>query len=168
MCVFFFPFGLHFQMLILFTLICLSRSVIQATPSPLILPAAGSSLDQISPTHGCIDQQRSIWDIFWSCSATIFACTWVSVHPNIPGRDDSQWKIFSNRVQIMLWTIMAPELVILWALREWFAVREMAKECSCALRHSIYLSRHFCNLNHSRRMDENPCILYAHGRIRVI
>ena len=140
---FLFSSSLHFQMLLLFTLIYLSRNVIQAAPSPLILPAAGSSLNQISPTHGCIDHQRSIWDILWSCFATIFACTWVSVHPNIPGHDDGRWKIFSNRAEIMLWTIMAPEWVIYWAMRERFAVREMAKECSCALHHSIYLSEHF-------------------------
>ena len=144
-CVFFFFFqpSLHFQMLLLFTLIYLSHNVIQAAPSPLILPLAGSSSNQTSPTHSCVDQQRSIWDILWSCSATIFACTWVSVHPNIPGRDNSQWKIFSNRAQIMLWTIMAPELVILWALREWFAVWEIAKKCSCAQHHSIYHSKRF-------------------------
>jgi hypothetical protein len=130
-----------FQMLLLFTLIYLSRNVIQAAPSPLILSAAGSPLNQTSPSHSCIDQQRSMWDILWSCFATIFACSWVSVHPNIPGRDDSRWKIFSNRAEIMLFTIIVPELVILWAMREWFAVREIAKGCSCGLHHSIYFSK---------------------------
>ena len=27
---------------------------------------------------------RTIWNIVWSCLVTIFLCTWVAVHPNIP------------------------------------------------------------------------------------
>ena len=27
---------------------------------------------------------RTIWNIIWSCLVTIFSCTWVAVHPNVP------------------------------------------------------------------------------------
>src|SRR4051812_4034839 len=30
---------------------------------------------------------RSVSDIVWSCLTTIFLCTWVSIHPNIPYPD---------------------------------------------------------------------------------
>lgn len=40
--------------------------------------------DSDDPTCGTLSQCRTIWNIIWSCLATIFACIWLSVHPNMP------------------------------------------------------------------------------------
>ncbi|KDR79755.1 hypothetical protein GALMADRAFT_1360429 [Galerina marginata CBS 339.88] len=63
---------------------------------------------------------RSVWDIVWSCLVTIFACSWVSVHPNIPKEGLSQGKKILRRFEIVFWSIIAPELIIGWAMRQFF------------------------------------------------
>jgi hypothetical protein len=32
----------------------------------------------------------------WSWLATVFACTWVAVHPNLPGPRDAPWIMFKR------------------------------------------------------------------------
>ncbi|KDR73285.1 hypothetical protein GALMADRAFT_37967, partial [Galerina marginata CBS 339.88] len=70
---------------------------------------------------------RSIWDIVWSCSLTIFACSWVSVHPNIPGPDEGRIKVALRRLELMFWSIVAPELIIYWAMRQWLAALKLQR-----------------------------------------
>ena len=45
----------------------------------------------------------------WSCLATIFACSWVSIHPNIPAPwYESWWRIFlrHGRLELMFWAVV--------------------------------------------------------------
>ena len=72
--------------------------------------------------------QCTIWDIIWSCLVTIFSCCWVSVHPNMPGPDDSLPKRVLQHLELMLWAIFAPELIIYWAAKQWSAARRFAKK----------------------------------------
>ncbi|KAF8802864.1 hypothetical protein BYT27DRAFT_7111290 [Phlegmacium glaucopus] len=71
--------------------------------------------------------QRSEWNIIWSCFATLFACAWISVHPNIPAPLDSSTRIFVRRLTIMACTLIAPEMLIVWAARQWYAAHDIAK-----------------------------------------
>ncbi|KAF9440758.1 hypothetical protein P691DRAFT_686558 [Macrolepiota fuliginosa MF-IS2] len=68
----------------------------------------------------CINpaRQRTMQDIVWSCLATIFACTWVAVHPNVPDPCDSKWTVLKQRIMIMIYAILCPEFVMMWALRQ--------------------------------------------------
>ena len=68
-------------------------------------------------------QQRTIWDIIWGCLTTLVACTWVSVHPNFPRKDSSFWRIILARLELVAWTIVAPEVIIVWAGLQWRAAR---------------------------------------------
>jgi hypothetical protein len=61
---------------------------------------------------------RTIWELFYSCAATIIACTWVSIHPNVPGRRDSGFDKFKRRVGLMVLALIAPEFIVLFALRQ--------------------------------------------------
>ncbi|KAF8805913.1 hypothetical protein BYT27DRAFT_6651276 [Phlegmacium glaucopus] len=70
---------------------------------------------------------RSEWSIIWSCLATLFACSWVAIHPNIPAPADRHWRIFGRRLSIMLYTLLAPEIVIIWAGRQYFAADDIAQ-----------------------------------------
>jgi len=70
---------------------------------------------------------RSEWSLIWSCLATLFACSWVAIHPNIPAPTDSKWRIFGRRLSMMLYTLLAPEIVIIWAGRQWYAADEIAQ-----------------------------------------
>ena len=91
--------------------------------------------------HVCSADQRSIWDILWSCLATIFVCSWVSIHPNIPAPNESQWRVFLRRLELMFWAVVGPEMVIAWAFRQWSSARRLEKLYKgglSSLIHSIY------------------------------
>jgi len=70
---------------------------------------------------------RNRLEIIWSCIATILASSWVAVHPNLPHRDDSKLKKILRRVELMLWAIITPELIIYWAARQWYGARWMER-----------------------------------------
>jgi hypothetical protein len=80
-------------------------------------------------THPFVNPQnrRDLLNIIWSCFVTIFACTWTSVHPNIPALDDSFLLVISRRLSCMVWVVLAPEVVILWAIRQWYYARKFGK-----------------------------------------
>ncbi|KAG2136365.1 uncharacterized protein EDB93DRAFT_1091843 [Suillus bovinus] len=66
---------------------------------------------------------RTLWDILLSCALTLFACTWTAIHPNIPGMNESKVAITSRRLFIMVIALIAPELMITWATRQFFSAR---------------------------------------------
>ena len=70
--------------------------------------------------------KRTLASITWSCILTIFICAWTSVHPNVPPQNQSQALL--RRIKLMFWTIISPELVLAWAVRQWFAAREV-RDC---------------------------------------
>ena len=114
----------------------------QAAPHTSLLAESSTNATVLStPACICPADQRSIWDILWSCLATIFACSWVSVHPNIPAPNESSWRIFLRRLELMFWAIIGPEFIISWALRQWIGARELEKRYKgnlSSLMHSIY------------------------------
>lgn len=67
---------------------------------------------------------RTVSDIVQSCLALIFSCTWVAIHPNIPGPYEGTLKTTCRRIRIMVMALVAPELVILWALRQRIVARK--------------------------------------------
>lgn len=67
------------------------------------------------------EDRRTLLNIVWSCLATIFACTWLSVHPNVPGRNITTrgWiPCTIEHVKIMVCTILAPEAIVAWAAEQ--------------------------------------------------
>ncbi|KAJ6449544.1 hypothetical protein C8R45DRAFT_1130635 [Mycena sanguinolenta] len=78
-------------------------------------------------TDSCDDINRSLFNIVWGCLATIFACTWVSVHPNVPPPDQNPLQLFWRRLKMMLIAIIAPEVMVGFAARQFFASRRLSK-----------------------------------------
>ena len=116
-------------MLLLLTLVYVFHGF-QSHAAPLtnlLEESSSNATSTVLSTCICPADQRSLWDILWSCLATLFACSWVSVHPNIPGPDESSWRIFLRRLELMFWTVFAPELIINWAFRQWSGARYMGK-----------------------------------------
>lgn len=72
-------------------------------------------------------QTRSLYDVVSTCLITLFACTFVSTHPNVPDCSIPKQSSILNRVQLMLLALLAPELLVSWALRQWFVAREVAQ-----------------------------------------
>ena len=71
---------------------------------------------------------RTLFSVVWSCILTVFICAWTSVHPNVPSQ--SRMGGLLARVKLMFWTIVAPELVLAWAVRQWFAAKEVRDVCN--------------------------------------
>ena len=128
-------------MLLVLTLVYIFHGF-QSHAAPLTSLLAESSSVIITPACIWPADQRSIWDILWSCLATIFACSWVSVHPNIPASNESWWRIFLRRLELMFWAVVAPEMIISWAFRQWLGARKLEKRYKGELssRIHIYLS----------------------------
>jgi len=111
-------------MIVLLAILAATRAYPVALQSPPVL-----SLDQLhSASCNDLNNCRSLWDINRSCALTIFLCTWVSVHPNIPSPDEGWPRVAIRRVGLMLATLVVPEAIIAWALRQRLAAGQLAKQ----------------------------------------
>ena len=119
-------------MFVLLSVLYFHLWAIRASPLPLPVDISNAPTGVQLPTCTCI-HQRSITDILWSCFATIFACTWLSVHPNIPSSDEKPWRIALRRLELMFWSLIWPEMIICWACRQWFAARSLRDKYGGAL-----------------------------------
>ncbi|OJA20687.1 hypothetical protein AZE42_06031 [Rhizopogon vesiculosus] len=101
------------------------------TPLPLAvllyIPFVGASLSSTNGTSSSMldvsdspssSTTRTLSDIIWNCVATLFACTWTAIHPNIPGIGEGRIAIASRRLFMMVIALFAPELIITWAARQ--------------------------------------------------
>ena len=72
---------------------------------------------------------RSLWNIIWNCLVTIFLCTWVAIHPNIPfpKKREETWvkrrkqnimSFFECRFPLFVFALLVPEYVLAWAIRQ--------------------------------------------------
>jgi len=84
---------------------------------PIVLSSRAEPGTDDSPT------KRSLYKIVWSCVLTTIICAWVSVHPNVP--PSGYLRGLRRRMAMMIWTIIAPELILAWAVRQWFAAWEI-------------------------------------------
>jgi hypothetical protein len=85
-------------------------------------PVPGLVLDWRAFADSCADINncRKLFDIIWGCLATIFACTWLSVHPNVPPPDQSPLALLWGRLKMMLIAVIAPEVMVGFAARQFF------------------------------------------------
>ncbi|SRR5260221_8975847 len=96
---------------------------VQALPIPTIDPELACN-----DLHHC----RTMWNIIWSCVVTIFSCTWVAIHPNIPYLDEKWYKAVLRRLGIMLTALIIPELIVLWSIQQWNVAGKLEKKYSGA------------------------------------
>ena len=109
---------------------------IRASPIP---PNICPSLE----SNSCADvtHTRTIWNIIWSCLATIFSCTWVAVHPNMPCPKKREAKnrfqrwirnpllsFAEHRLPLFVCALLVPEYVLAWAIRQYLRAREIARD----------------------------------------
>lgn len=101
----------------------------------MLLPELSQSVGALSqPTESaaqasCIDitHCRTIWNIIWSCLATIAACAWVAVHRNVPDPRSGMVRVNLDRVLITICALLVPEYIIGWAVRQWLTARRIAR-----------------------------------------
>ncbi|KAJ8463465.1 hypothetical protein ONZ45_g17570 [Pleurotus djamor] len=89
-------------------------------------------------TNNDNDDARTPIEIAWSSIAVIFACTWIAIHPNIPPVNirASQWLLWRRRVFLMLWALLVPELMIQWAVKQWFDALDVSRRQRRAVKNS--------------------------------
>ncbi|KAG1827933.1 hypothetical protein EV424DRAFT_1537112 [Suillus variegatus] len=71
---------------------------------------------------------RTIWTIVSSSVLTLFACIYSAIHPNIPSPQDSPNDILLRRLGMMIMALIAPELIVTWAMRQWFSARLVTRQ----------------------------------------
>ncbi|KAG2069675.1 hypothetical protein BDR04DRAFT_1156518 [Suillus decipiens] len=71
---------------------------------------------------------RTIWTIISSSVLTIFACVYSAIHPNIPSPKDRLRHILRRRLGIMITTFMAPEMIVIWAMRQCLSARQVTRQ----------------------------------------
>ncbi|KAJ7364190.1 hypothetical protein DFH08DRAFT_910459 [Mycena albidolilacea] len=88
------------------------------------------------------DSASPLFDIVWGCLATIFACTWVSVHPNVPPPRRSWLALLWRRLKMMLIAVLAPELIVAFAARQFVNrwTHSVREEYKISKTHGFFLS----------------------------
>ncbi|PBK87657.1 hypothetical protein ARMGADRAFT_971663 [Armillaria gallica] len=108
----------------------------------LLLSTAQTRAVQDNDKSSNDSSNRTPWDIIWSCLATIFACTWLAVHPNVPSHDvREKGRLFLglHRVKHMLLAIICPEVVIVWALRQRLVASALSKRLKLSMTHGFFI-----------------------------
>ncbi|KAJ7861604.1 hypothetical protein B0H13DRAFT_2072707 [Mycena leptocephala] len=121
-------------MLLLLLLVHLSSNSISGHRNAL--DARASEPDSCDDINHC----RRLFDIVWGCATTIFACTWVSVHPNIPPSNQTRLSLFGRRLRLMLFAMIAPELMVGFAARQFLVAREFSKDFNVSKTHGFFFS----------------------------
>ncbi|KAG1730956.1 uncharacterized protein EDB91DRAFT_1085251 [Suillus paluster] len=103
--------------LLYIALVCASLPILNAT-----------SIHTNSSDSPSYSNTRTLWDIIWSCGATLLACTWTAIHPNIPGMNEGKLTIMRRRLFIMVVALISPELIITWAAWQFLSARAAAKK----------------------------------------
>lgn len=66
---------------------------------------------------------RTMWGIVWSCATTIFLCTWVSFHPDVPDFRHTKPRIIATRVVSAVIAFLVPEMTVAKAASQWREAR---------------------------------------------
>lgn len=117
-------------MLVLVLLIAASKAVLTVPikPSDVARDVGSTTLTILGREITGCDRTRSLWEIIWSCFSTIFACTWVAVHPNVPDPQHSGFWNLSRQVFTMIYAVLAPECMTMWALRQRMGAAKHVKD----------------------------------------
>src|ERR1700722_8635375 len=82
--------------------------------------------DESGRVHGWISEPsgRGTAGLLYTCLITIFLCVWSAMHINIPERNYSRTGNFFYKVFFAVFAIIAPEVVFLIAIDNYFFIRE--------------------------------------------
>ncbi|KAF8656115.1 hypothetical protein AX16_002753 [Volvariella volvacea WC 439] len=117
-----------------------------APPVPTHISNDPNTLSPIfARVTGCLRDPtkiRSIWDLLYNCLGTIAVCTYIAIHPNIPCRNLSSGRKLWRKMKTTAFALFAPELVIMWAMRQRLAACKIAKqyrECEWTKIHGFFV-----------------------------
>ncbi|KAJ7751609.1 hypothetical protein B0H16DRAFT_1460158 [Mycena metata] len=85
-----------------------------------------------------INSCRTLFDIIWGCLATIFACTWVGLHQNVPDPKLGHFALLMRKLHMMVVMIIAPEVIVAFAARQLVSARWISKEFNVSKTHGFF------------------------------
>ncbi|KAJ6491487.1 hypothetical protein DFH09DRAFT_1453382 [Mycena vulgaris] len=106
----------------------------KSTAAQTLNPRA--SVDSCDDINNC----RRLFNIIWGCLTTIFTCTWVSVHPNVPPPDQGWLVLLRRRLGMMLVAVIAPELMVGFATRQLFVARRFSNKFNLSYTYGFFFS----------------------------
>lgn len=77
---------------------------------------------------------RTVWSIVWGCLTTTIACTWVTIHPNVPFRNEGTLEINLRRLYLMFFSFLAPEFMAMWSYKQMRGAEKIRDEMNEILR----------------------------------
>ncbi|KAJ7362422.1 hypothetical protein DFH08DRAFT_665224, partial [Mycena albidolilacea] len=80
-----------------------------------------------------------LFDIVWGCATTIFAVTWVSVHLNVPPPNQSWLALLWQRLKMILVAVIAPEVMVGFAARQFVMARYWSNEFEISKTHGFFV-----------------------------
>ncbi|KAH9477833.1 hypothetical protein JR316_0010065 [Psilocybe cubensis] len=78
------------------------------------------------PSQQCQTRVHIIRSFF----AMTFLCAAVSVKPNMGDAGERQWRHIFRQVKLAFWAAIVPELILLWALKQYVGARSLQQEFS--------------------------------------
>ncbi|KAF7328805.1 hypothetical protein MVEN_02509400 [Mycena venus] len=106
------------------------------------ISVTGNSLESRDEPLSCddINSCRTLFSIISGCLGTIFACTWVSVHPNVPPPGLGNFALSWRRFCMMLVAVIAPEVMAGFAARQFLDARWFSKEYEVSMTHGFFFT----------------------------
>ncbi|KAJ7669741.1 hypothetical protein B0H14DRAFT_3072023 [Mycena olivaceomarginata] len=109
--------------------------------APNCLVSGHSPLSREQPIYSDPDiDSRTLFNIVSGCLATVFACTWVTVHPNVPGPNQGKLALAWRRLGLMLVGIIAPELIAGFAARQFLDARWFSNKYGVSITHGFFFA----------------------------
>ena len=71
---------------------------------------------------------RGTWGLVSSCVITLTLCVYTAVHLNVPERNITKSKRYLRRLKWVFCGILAPEIVVFTAWRQWSSAIKLTKE----------------------------------------
>jgi hypothetical protein len=104
-----------------------------------------NDIGQAPPKQGWTAQPdgRGTFDIIWSCGFTMFICSWSILCLNVPGPNDSRFKILRRKLYITAFGFLGPEFIFQLALGQWVSARNSVKAFHDSGYHQWTLSHAF-------------------------
>ncbi|KAG1870354.1 hypothetical protein C8R48DRAFT_549141, partial [Suillus tomentosus] len=105
---------------------------------------------------------RTLWSIISSSVLTLFACVYSAIHPNIPSpKHSSQLHGLWRQIRMVIMALIAPELIVTWAMRQWFSADQVTRQ----FKELGYPSVHFTwTQTHSFFVLMGGFMLYVKGK----
>ncbi|KAJ7366341.1 hypothetical protein DFH08DRAFT_948373 [Mycena albidolilacea] len=83
---------------------------------------------------------RTIFSIVSSCLATLFACIWISVHPNVPRPSQGNLALSWRRFCLMMVAVIAPEIMAGFAARQFLDARWFSQKYDVSITHGFFFA----------------------------